>query len=59
MGTETLAGKRHRRGMLWVMTGLGCERSRVQIPRITPILKVSVSNDHVPKGTSFTFMASL
>ncbi len=32
MGTETLAGLHHRCGVLWVITGLGCGRSRVQIP---------------------------
>ncbi len=46
MGTETLAGQRYRRGVLWVMTGLGCGRSRVQIPGgEPPFLKVSVSNE--------------
>ena len=45
MGTETLAGQRHRRGLLWVITGLGCGRSQVQIPGEPPFLKVSVSNE--------------
>ncbi len=46
MGTETLARQRHRRGVLWVITGLGCGRSRVQIPGgEPPLLKVPVSNE--------------
>ena len=47
MGTETLAGQHHRYVMLWLITGLGCERSQFQIPRIPIIsfLKVSVSDE--------------
>ena len=39
MGTETLAGQRHRCGVLWVITGLGCERSWVQTLGVTPIFE--------------------
>ncbi len=39
MGMETLAGQCHRRGMLWVITGLGCKRLQVQIPGVTPIFE--------------------
>ncbi len=42
MGTETLDGQCH---MLWVITGLGCGRSRVHILGEPPFLKVSVSNE--------------
>ena len=36
---EKLDGQHHRCGMLWVITGLGCGRSRVQIPGETPIFE--------------------
>ncbi len=39
MDKETMAGQRHRRGVLWVITGLGCEGSQVEIS------KVAVSNE--------------
>ncbi len=45
MGTEMLAGQRHMRGVLQVITGMGCGRSQVQIPgEPPPFLEVSVSN---------------
>ncbi len=48
MGTEMLAGQCHRRGVLWVMTGLGCEGSQVQIPGVTPIFEgVSIEYDRL------------
>ncbi len=53
MGVETLAGQRHRCGVLWVMTGLGCERSRVQIPGVTPIFEgVSIEWDRLETSCS-------
>ena len=36
---ETLAGQHHRCGVLWVITDLGCGRSRVQILGGTPIFE--------------------
>ena len=64
MGTETLAGQRHRRGVLWVMTGLRCEWSQVQILGVTPIFEVSVSNEigykhHVQLGLTYSDIATL
>ena len=49
MGTATLAGQRHRRGVEWIVKGLGCEGSRVQIPGELLCLKLSVSNEARPK----------
>ena len=37
---ETLARQCHRRSVLWVITGLGCEVSRSN-PKGTPFLEVS------------------
>ena len=57
MGTETLAGQRHRHGVLWVITGLGCERSRVQIPGGDPICEgVSIGWDRLETSCSVRVM---
>ncbi len=47
MGTEMLAGQRHKHGVLWVITGLGWEKSWVQNPGVgvPPFLKVAVSDE--------------
>ena len=45
MGTETLAGQRLRRGVLWVITGLGAGGPGFKSQGEPPILKVSVSNE--------------
>ena len=39
MGMEMLAGQRHRRGVLWAITDLGCGTSQVQISEGTPIFE--------------------
>ena len=55
-GNAGRAARRHSRGVVWVITGLGCERSQVQIPRETPIFEgVSIGWDrleHHGKGAT-------
>ena len=43
MGTETLAGLRHRRSVLWVITGLGSREVTGSNPPF--FFKVSVSDE--------------
>ncbi len=47
METETMVGQHHRRGVVWLVKGLGRKGSQVQILGETPFSKVSVSNKTV------------
>ena len=44
MFTETLARQCHRRGMVWVVKGLGCEGSQVQNPEDRPFQRPQLQN---------------